>query len=188
MEGESQFVSSLNDVAVAVQDFRVATADGGEIDDGDIVVLLRRVRELLQMDVIFVGEFSGNSQVLHLADSRYEEDQRIDGLSTQLSDTYCQLMIESRIPQAVADTSQYEALTCLSATQDLQIAAYLSVPVYMNNGEFYGTLCCLSHTTRPELGHRQEKALGEVAQLISESVDRNRTLKQRRNAAPPAQG
>lgn len=177
--------SPLDGISSAIRDFRVATADSGDIADADITVLLRRVREILGMDVIFVGEFTDRQQVLHLTDSEYEEDQRIDGLATDLSDTYCQLMVQARVPQSVPDVSRDKLLASLPATRELGIAAYLSVPVTMASGELYGTVCCLSHATQPELGYRQERSLDEVAQLISEIVVRNRLLRERRAAKRP---
>ncbi len=181
-DGSRTSSSSAEGISTAVKDFRVATADSGDIEDADIVVLLRRVREILAMDVIFVGEFTDRQQVLHLTDSEYEEDRKIDGLATDLSETYCQLMVQSRVPRSVPDVSKVDLLAALPATQGLGIASYLSVPVTMADGQLYGTLCCLSHATQPELGYRQERSLDEVAQLIAEIVERNRLLRMRRQA------
>ncbi len=133
------------------------------------------------MDVIFVGEFSATQQVLHHVNSDHPDDQRLDGMATDLTETYCQLMIESRIPQSVPDTRQIDMLASLPATADLGIAAYISVPVVGPAGELYGTLCCLSRTTRPELGYRQENSLGEVAALLTEVIQRNQRLRERRH-------
>lgn len=172
-------------VLVAINEFRVTTAESGDIDDGDIVLLLRRVREVLGMDIIFVGEFSGGAQVLHHVDLGYEDDQRLDGLSTDLSDTYCQLMIESRIPQSVPDVTQFETLANRRSTRELGIASYLSVPVVAPDGTLYGTLCCLSHSQRPGLNVLHERSLGEVAQLLTGTIERNRKLRERRQLSSP---
>lgn len=166
-------------IRLALSDFRVTTADGTQAEHEDIVVLLRRARDVLDMDIIFIGEIAQGRQVLHLVDTRLAEDMRLQGLSTDMAATYCRLMLEARIPQVVPDTARVEVLRGMAATAALDIKAYLSVPVVLPGGEIYGTVCCISHEVYPGLAERHARSLSGVAELVAEMVQLGRVLQTR---------
>ncbi|MBN9407709.1 MAG: GAF domain-containing protein [Burkholderiales bacterium] len=170
--------STGDSIDVAIHDFRATTTQGVDADNEDVIVLLRRVRDIMGMDIIFIGEFVEDQQVLHHVDTRLAEDMRLEGLATPLRDTYCRRMIDATLPQAVPDTSQAEAVAHLPATADLDIKAYLSVPVVLSSGELYGTLCCISHDVQPWLTGLHARSLADVAHLVAETVDLGRLLRQ----------
>ena len=52
-------------------------------------------------------------------------------------------MVDGRIPEFIPNVAQFAAKDALPPTS-FEIDTYLSTPVLMNDGQVYGTLCCLS--------------------------------------------
>lgn len=156
--------------------FLVFTADSAsDASSASLAGLLKDVRELLQMDIAFVTEFvAGRTVIRELDCAKRDADTAYVGLSVPLEVSYCQRIVDGRLPPAIPDTSALAESRSLDATDLLDIRAYLSTPVLLKNGEVYGTLCCISHRTRSALGIRQVDALRKVAALVAAEIERSR--------------
>lgn len=136
--------------------------------------LLAQVRQALGMDVVFVSQFVDQSRVFEVVSAAGEHASRFTpGHSDPLLDTYCQRIVEARLPAVIRDTHAVPAAFELPITQALQIRAYLSAPIVLANGAIFGTLCCISHSPRQDLRERDAAALAEVAKAVAASIDRN---------------
>ena len=51
------------------------------------------------------------------------------------------------------------------------LGSFLSVPVVLNDGRVYGTLCCFSHAVNDELTQRDLRKLEMSAQLTARRID-----------------
>ena len=60
----------------------------------------------------------------------------------------------------------------LEVPKRLNIGAYLSAPIVLSNGRIYGTICCISHAPRTDLGMRARDALASVARLVSTQIQK----------------
>jgi GAF domain-containing protein len=156
--------------------FLVATADSSTDGSAEALSqLLLNIRCLLQMDIAFVSEFAEGRRIFRLVDAApASEDLMQVGQSHPLEETYCQRIVDGRLPRAIQDSTQFPEANRLEATRALRIAAYLSAPVKLSSGEVYGTLCCISHAPRSAMGSLQVDALQSVAGLVAKEIERQR--------------
>lgn len=143
--------------------------------------MLAAIREHLGMDVAFISEFvEGRRFFRHVtADGRSRQPPIAVGGSDPAEASYCQRVVEGRLPELIPDAClNAEALT-LPATQALPVGAHLSVPIRLADGQIYGTLCCFSYTPDPSLT-RRDVGLSGCSQAWWESRYRTRSTSARR--------
>jgi EAL domain-containing protein (putative c-di-GMP-specific phosphodiesterase class I)/putative methionine-R-sulfoxide reductase with GAF domain len=85
--------------------------------------------------------------------------------------TYCDRLMDGRIPNVIPDTSANRIVRDLPVTRAAQIGAYVGVPLTLSGGRLYGTLCCVSRQPHPRLDERDAKFLHLLAGMISGRVD-----------------
>lgn len=105
---------------------------------------LRSVRSHLGMDVAFVAEVVQGLRVFRHVDGHSDPLPICVGGSDPLSDSYCQRVIDGRLPQLIPDTSKLPEAANLPITALLSIGSYISVPIRFSDGRLYGTFCCFS--------------------------------------------
>lgn len=135
--------------------------------------ILEDVRRLLVMDVAVVSHFAHGRRVIDLVDAS-EAVGFSPGDSDPVEESYCQKIVDGVLPEVLPDTAASEAARALAATAELNIAAHLGVPILLDDGSVYGTLCTYSHRRRPDLDDRSATVLGLIADTIARtlSVDR----------------
>lgn len=159
--------------------YAVATSGSAQPDlFGPLTFLLAQVRRSLAIDVVFVSRFIDKERVFQVVSAEGEAaDSIFSGKSDLLLDTYCQRIVDGRLPAIISDTSLLQESSDLAITQSLAIRAYLSAPVVLENGHVFGTVCCISHQVRADLRDRDAKALASVAQAVAASVTRGGTIR-----------
>jgi hypothetical protein len=159
-------------------DTPIVTGDAGaDVVSEAIRTLLSNLRELLGMDIVLVAEFVEGHRIFRHVDVDPGQRPRLEvGQSAPLEGTYCQRVIDGRLPAVMSDTEAFPETHQLVATGKLGIGAYLSAPVVLANGEVYGTLCCISHQARSALGCRQVDALHSAATLVSAEIEKSRRM------------
>lgn len=115
---------------------------------------LHSVRTHLDMDVAFVAEFTDGLRVFRYVDGRNQPFPLCAGDSDPLCDSYCERVLDGRLPQLIPDTSKLPAAVALPITTTLSIGAYISVPIRFSDGQLYGTLCCFSSQPDDTLNER----------------------------------
>lgn len=150
--------------------------------DAHIRKVLNIVRTHLDMDVGFVAEFVDGKRVFRHVDG--DQSPVAPGDSGLLEDSYCQRVVDGRLPELMTDAcDNAEALT-ISATRELPVGAHMSVPLRLPDGRVFGTFCCFSFLANPSLNARDLRILRAfaaiVADLIHEELDAQRELKQKR--------
>jgi GAF domain-containing protein len=164
-------------LAALTRDLFVATADDLAARRCAFAELLRNVREILGMDIAFVSEFVGDKRVFHhVSLSPRSTAQLSDGDADVRGDSYCQRVVDGRLPGVIGDTAALCAAADLSITRTLSIGAFMSEPVVLGDGTVYGTVCCISHSPRTTLGNRQIDALRCVATFVAREIERQRRL------------
>jgi EAL domain-containing protein (putative c-di-GMP-specific phosphodiesterase class I) len=128
-------------------------------------------RQQLDMDVSFVSRFEDGRQVCGAVDGDAASFGLTCGDGRPLGETYCQRMVTGLIPHAIPDTAADVRVADLPATVAAGIGAYVGVPLELPNGSVYGTLCCLSHEARPELGQRDVAVLRMISSLLAEDLE-----------------
>ncbi len=81
-------------------------------------------------------------------------------------------VIEGRVPYVVPDSAEDEEVRDLEMTQVSNIGSYVGVPLPLSDGRLVGTVCCMSHSPRPELRERDAGFMCVIARLIAEHIER----------------
>lgn len=144
--------------------------------------VLGDLRRRLRMDVALVSHFEGGRRVIDILDS----DETVafgPGASDPLEQTYCQPIVDGRLPEIIPDTSQNALALSIPATSELGIGAHLGVPVVLDDGTVYGTLCAYSHDPRPDLTEQAGTVMGLVADTVARSLGADQLAERLRAAA-----
>ncbi len=155
---------------VQVSELLVATADGYDPElDRRITDVLLMLRRQLRMDVVFVSEFVDGQRVF-----RFVEGGDAFGLhagdAAPLEQSYCQRVVEGRMPELVTDAAPLVARGELPET-GIAIGAHLSTPVVLPDGRVYGTVCCFSAEAQPGLPGSALACLRQCARLVARKVE-----------------
>ena len=145
------------------------------VRDAGITHVLRIVRKQLGMDVAFVSSFREEDRVFEHVDSDGVAPIHV-GQTIPLQEGYCLKIVRGELPQLIPDTSAVPAAMAIPATQAIPIGSHLSVPVLLEHGEVYGTLCCFSHQSNFNLGDRDLSMLRAFAEVIAHRVDEDLAL------------
>ncbi|MBE7941095.1 MULTISPECIES: GAF domain-containing protein [Ramlibacter] len=166
-------------VEEAVDAFAAATSGDATHDlFQPLTFLLAQVRQSLGMDVVFVSRFVDQARVFEVVSAEGPLAQRLaPGQADPLVDTYCQRVVDGRLPRLIPDAAASPESVALAITRVLNIGAYLSAPVVLANGQVFGTVCCISHRSRPDLREEDARALSEVARAVAGCVERGGTLR-----------
>lgn len=153
--------------------FASATADGSTDERlATLSTLLRKVREQLRMDVVFVSEFTRGLRVFRYVDKAPGEPDVVrEGGADPLEESFCQRIVDGRLPMRIRDARRHPEAAKLPATRAVGVGGHLSVPVVLRDGTIYGTLCCFSHRAMNWLADRDEHTMRAIADLIARRID-----------------
>jgi GAF domain-containing protein len=112
------------------------------------------VREFLGMEVAFTSQIFARDQVCEVVSGGDSFDLH-PGMGLPLDATYCQRVLDGRLPNVIPDVRADERAASLPITKAANIGAFVSVPLRFSDGELYGTLCAASHQARPDLGYQR---------------------------------
>jgi signal transduction histidine kinase len=138
--------------------------------------ILQAAREELGMDVAFVSEFDQQRMVFRELVGEAESFGWEEGESVALDDTFCRLLLEGRLPNAIPDAKADGRVRFLEITGKAGIGAYVGAPIRFSDGTLYGTFCLLSHSPEPSLGERDGHFVRILARLVAEQIERERHL------------
>ncbi len=140
--------------------------------------MLAAAKEELGMEVAFVSEFAEQRMIFRKLVGEAESFGWQEGKSSPLSDTFCQLLIEGRLPSVIPDATANELVKPLNVTVEARIGSYVGVPIRFSDGHVYGTFCALSHSPEPSLNERDAQFVRVLARLVAEHLERERRLSQ----------
>lgn len=167
-----------------VAQLRVVTA-AGRFHAGEVSVqraigeLLGLVRDLLQLEVVFVSEVVDGRRVFRYIESQDGASRIQPGQSAPLEQTICQRILDGRMANVVHDVSAVREAQGLPRTFE-GMGTHIGVPVWMADGRLYGMLCCFNTSGGlSELDDRDvrrlEVAAGAAARLLASADGREHT-------------
>lgn len=158
------------DLDVLISELLVATADGYDrgIDDR-VTEVLQLLRRELSMDVVFVSEFVDGQRVFRFVEGSENNPGIEPGDAGPLEDSYCQRVVQGRMPELVHDARAIAASHDLPKV-DVPVGAHLSTPVRLPDGRVYGTMCCFSAQANPNLREKDLERLRQCAKLVARKV------------------
>lgn len=151
------------------------------VGDGGVQHVLRIVRKHLNMDVAFISRFRAADRVLEYVDA--ERGPIAVGQVIPLEEGYCLKVVRGELPQLIPDTSALPAALAIEATKAIPIGAHLSIPVLLEHGELYGTLCCFSHRPDLSLGERDMRMMRAFSEVLAGCIDEDMAAARRKARA-----
>ncbi len=137
--------------------------------------LLPSARKLFGMDVAFVSEFQDGQRIFRYVDAEAGDDLVKVNDSDPLEESYCQRIVDGRLPELIQDaTRNPEALT-LPATLAIPVGAHLSIPIQFSSGRVYGTFCCFSRAPDMSLGQRDVATMRFFAEIVGKVLEDRQT-------------
>ena len=142
-----------------------------EKDDGNFLQnTLLVIRRHLDMDVAFISRFHDGVREFEVIDSKDANPPIAVGDSGPLEESYCQRVIDGRLPEIINDAFELPEAMSLPVTALLPVRAHMSVPIKLSNGEIYGTFCCFSYKANQTLNERDISVMHVFADLISQQI------------------
>lgn len=145
--------------------------------------VLSVMRAHLGMEVAFVSRVEGGRRTFEHVDADQWFCPIAPGDSDRLEDTYCQRVLDGRIPGLIIDASKEPGVQDIEATWTLPIGSHLSVPVQTPDGDTYGTLCCFSRRVEPDLHERDLNSVRMFAAIVSKHLEPIVELQRTRSTA-----
>ena len=152
------------------------TAMIGHPESNSVPDILHAIRTHLKMDVAFVSEFVGGRRVFRYVDSDWNGNPVQVGNGDALEQSYCQRVVDGRLPELIHDARENAVAAELGATFDIPVGAHMSVPIQLSDGSVYGTFCCFSRTSDISLNQRDLALMRVFAELTGKMIDRERAF------------
>ena len=137
----------------------------------DLDGLLRAAREHFGMEAAFISRFAEGQRVVVHADA-VEPSPIAVGVSDPLGETYCQRVVDGRLPELIPDTASVPAAMRVPVNSRMPVGAHLSLPIRLSDGSVYGTFCCLSRAADPTLNMRDLQVMRFFADLAMQRIER----------------
>lgn len=150
---------------------------------------LAAVRNHLRMEVAFIGEFREGRRVFRQLDGRYQALSLAVGEGGPLGESYCQRIVDGRLPELIRNAAELKEALSLPVTQALPVGAHLSVPIRFSDGSLYGTFCCFSRQPDHSLDESDLNTLRLFARFAGKLLERHAlSERQRADALERVQG
>ena len=164
---DTTFERELQQVAVVTADMDHARVDRS------VREVLKLMREHLAMEVAFASHFRDGRRFLWRVEADDPYWQNAEGSSDALERSFCQRVVDGRLPQLVTDVRKLPNVRELPETA-VPIGAHLSVPIVLPDGAIYGTACCFSSAPNDALSQRDLKRLQMAADMMARLIAKSR--------------
>ena len=157
--------------------FVVVTADEeGHRSAKPLRGFLERIRKAFEMDVVFVSQFQGGQRIIRQAAADPADRYAVpEGASDPLEESYCQRVVDGRLPQLMEDAAAHPDAAKLPGTKACKVGCHLSTPIVGDDGTVFGTLCCFSHEPRHDVTSLAKlQSLKVVAGLLADALSRDK--------------
>lgn len=135
--------------------------------------ILSAIREDLGMDVAFLSQFRDRRRFFRYV---VKEDPSLPieaDASDPLEETYCQRIVDGRLPKLIKNAADIPAALQLPITTALPVGAHLSVPVVLRNGHIFGTFCTFKRLPDYTLQIRDLGLIRIFAEFSAQQIDRD---------------
>jgi HD-GYP domain-containing protein (c-di-GMP phosphodiesterase class II) len=133
------------------------------------------------MDVAYATEMTDSIQTFKVLRGDGESFGVAEGTTMDVEQTYCQRVLDGRLPNVNADVKGDPRSAAMAITEAADVGAFVSVPLRRFDGSLAGTLCAASHEAKPEFGYRDLQFLQVFARLIADQIERLALEEQKRD-------
>lgn len=131
--------------------------------------MLKVLREHIAMDVVFVSQIADGQRRFVAVDCAPGQEVIKAGMSDPVEESWCHYIVEGRLPMCIEDGKPLIQSGQAPYTP-LQIGTHLSVPVVMQDGKVYGTVCAFSFHVHERAMQADLNRLKTVAKLVSQRI------------------
>jgi EAL domain-containing protein (putative c-di-GMP-specific phosphodiesterase class I) len=132
--------------------------------DALIEAALELLRSHLGADVAFVAQLLEDRRVFRYVAG--EPGPVAAGRSDPAEESYCQHVVDGRIPQLLPDAGRDPVAGPLHATRDLRIGSHLGAPLVLCDSEVYGMLGCIRHAPHAAWGRTELGVVRTLAAML----------------------
>lgn len=144
-----------------------------------VAELLRTAKDALGLSLTFLSRLDGQTQHLEVVECAIPGFH--DGLTRKQDTSFCQAILEGRLPNVIPDVSAFPEAMQLPAARFPRLRSFVSVPVVLSDGSLYGTFCAGGFKADRELVKR-DQALMEVLARAAAAVIEPEIVEHRREA------
>jgi len=138
-----------------------------ETEESELRVLVA-AREHLGMDVSYCSHLTPHEQVIQRVHSGAHAIGLRAGSRFPVGDTYCQQLVDGRLPNLLPDAQHDERTAGLTPA----FGSYVGVTVRFSDGRLYGTLCCVSRGPAPWLRERDVAFMRVLGRMLAHELER----------------
>jgi EAL domain-containing protein (putative c-di-GMP-specific phosphodiesterase class I) len=148
--------------------------------DDMVLDALHSMRTLVGMEVAFISQFKDGRRIFRYVDPLDCDIPIRVGDSDPLEDSYCQRVVDGRLPELIQDAMQLAEARKLPATAAVPVGAHLSVPIRLSDGGVYGTFCCFSRAANCALNARDIDTMRCFADITAKFIEQQVAEEKRR--------
>lgn len=134
--------------------------------------ILHATRLYLGLEIAFLSEFRGERRLFRYVDQAEGLEVVKAGGSDPLDESFCQRVVDGRLPELIKNAREDEQTRTLPATTELGIGTHISVPVRLSDGTIFGTFCSFGFHTDQDLNDRDHALIRVLASIAARLVDR----------------
>lgn len=135
--------------------------------------LLNAARLYLGMDISFISRFEDGYRVFERVDEGQGMNVLKAGDSDPLEETYCQRVVDGRLPELICDAQTIDEARKIPVTEELGIGAHVSIPIRLGDGSVFGTFCCFKFEAEHSLNERDISLIREFADIAADLLETN---------------
>lgn len=128
--------------------------------------VLALLRSRLPFDLWMVTRREGDHWiVLQTEDHGYDLATR--GALFRWADSFCSLMVEDKAPRVAPQSDRIPAYAGRPIAQQVNIGAYIGVPLARPDGSLFGTLCAIHPSPQPDEIRKEQQLVEMLSRLLS---------------------
>lgn len=135
--------------------------------------LLQAARLHMGMEIAFISEIAGGQRLFRYVDSAEGLDVITEGTGGPLEESYCQKVLEGRLPELIHDAQALDEAKALPVTCAMGIGAHMSTPIRLSDGSVYGTFCSFSFHANHDLNERDAELMRVFADIAAELIEKD---------------
>ncbi len=128
------------------------------------------LRKHFNMEVAFISQFKAGDRIFRYVDSLPSFQPICVGNANPLEDSYCQRVVDGRLPGLIQNAQENPEALTLEATRALPVGAHLSAPIRIEGDQVFGTLCCFSRTPDRSLQDADLQTLRLYADFVGRAM------------------
>lgn len=135
--------------------------------------LLQATRLHMGMEVAFIAEFEQGQRTFRYVDEAEHVALLKVGSGDPLEESYCQRVVDGRLPELIHNAQEVEEALKLPATKAVGVGAHLSIPIRLQDGSIFGTFCCFSFRANHSLNERDHALMTVFAEIAAELIEQD---------------